>query len=99
MRVRLVSKRTASVTRTELEDLDTLCAGVVTRNGEQDACCKPATAVILETEDSTIWPACTYHAHRYGSGTVYAVTLTLAQMREAMANGCVSVEHDEVPQW
>lgn len=40
------------------------CHGLITRNGEQDACGKPPVA--RDFEDGCIWPACAYHAHRYG---------------------------------
>jgi hypothetical protein len=48
------------------------CHGIVTRDGEQDACHKPTVAIIdgRGTEAETYWPACTYHAHRYGDGRV-----------------------------
>lgn len=46
------------------------CHGIVTRDGWEDACGKPATSIIdgRGTEAETYWPACTYHAHRYGGG-------------------------------
>jgi len=51
---------------------DQHCHGIVTRDGEQDACHKPTVAIIdgRGTEAETYWPACTYHAHRYGGGRV-----------------------------
>ena len=44
------------------------CHGIVTRDGEQDACGKPPVALIdaRDLEDGCIWPACAYHANRYG---------------------------------
>jgi len=51
---------------------DQHCHGIVTRDFEQDACGKPVAAIIdgRGTEAETYWPACTYHAHRYGGGHV-----------------------------
>jgi hypothetical protein len=66
-----------AVTRSQIEVLDTLCAGIVTRQGEEDACCKDATTIVYDLEGANPWPACTWHAHRYGGA------LTLAQIREA----------------
>jgi len=46
------------------------CHGIVVRDGEQDACGKPAVAIIdgYGTEAEDYWPACAYHANRYGGG-------------------------------
>lgn len=44
------------------------CHGLVVRDGEEDACGKPPVALIdgRGTESETFWPACAYHANRYG---------------------------------
>ena len=76
----------------QIERLDTLCHGIVTRAGEEDACCKPATTVLYDAEDADVWPACTWHAHRYGGA------LTLAQIREALTAGATRFER-EVADW
>lgn len=78
-----------TVTRSELEALDHLCAGIVTRDGEQDACCKPATTVIYDAESGHVWPGCTWHAHRYGGA------VTLAVIRDAVTNGAAEFEWEE----
>lgn len=46
------------------------CHGLVIRDGIEDACGKPPVAIIdaRDTEDDCYWPACAYHAHRYGRG-------------------------------
>lgn len=47
------------------------CEGVITRAGIQDACGKPAVAVMESREASlaySYWGACAYHANRYGAG-------------------------------
>ena len=46
------------------------CHGLVIRDGIEDVCGKPPVAVIdgRGTEEGTYWPACAYHAHRYGHG-------------------------------
>lgn len=56
------------------------CHGVVTRDFEQDACGKPPVAIIdgRGTEAETFWPACAYHAHRYGGGRVVSIAVLLA---------------------
>lgn len=48
------------------------CHGLVTHDGEQDACGKPVTVIIdgRGTESEGYWPACTYHGNRYGGGRV-----------------------------
>jgi hypothetical protein len=58
------------------------CHGIVTVDGEQEPCNKPATAIIdgRSTEDETYWPACAYHAHRWGRGRV----VPLADLRTAL---------------
>lgn len=72
-----------AVAWSELASLDTLCAGIVTCDGIEDACCKPATAVVYDIESAQPWPACTWHAHRYGGA------ITLAEIRQAATTGCV----------
>lgn len=81
-----------TIVRSQIERLDTLCAGIVTRHGEQDACCKPATTILYDAESADIWPACTWHAHRNGGA------LTLAQIREALESGATRFER-EVADW
>lgn len=56
------------------------CHGIVTRDGEQDACGKPPVAVIdgRGTEDEGYWPACAYHANRYGRGKCVPLARLLA---------------------
>lgn len=46
------------------------CHGIVVHDGIMDACDKPAVAIIdgRDTEDEGYWPACAYHANRYGRG-------------------------------
>jgi hypothetical protein len=46
------------------------CHGIVYRDGDMDACGKPPVALIdaRDLEDGCIWPACAYHANRYGRG-------------------------------
>lgn len=45
------------------------CHGIVTRDGEMDACGKPPVAVVDDRDrDGSYWPACAYHANRYGRG-------------------------------
>jgi len=45
------------------------CHGLVVRDGVQDACGKPPVAVVDDrTEDGGYWPACAWHANRYGLG-------------------------------
>lgn len=75
-----------AVTRSQIERLDYLCAGIVTRDGEQDACCKPATTILYDAETADVWPACTWHAHRNGGA------LTLAQVRGALTTGATWFE-------
>lgn len=64
-----------TIVRSEIERVDTLCAGIVIRQGEMDACCKHATTIVYDREHASLWPACTWHANRYGGA------LTLAQIR------------------
>lgn len=78
-----------AVTRSELEHLDILCAGIVTRDFIEDACCKPATTVLYDTESADVWPACTWHANRYGGA------LTLKQLREAIRVGVTHFERED----
>lgn len=58
------------------------CHGIVTRDGEQDACGKPPVAIIdaRSAEDGCYWPACAWHAHRYGYGHV----VPLSDLRAAL---------------
>lgn len=77
-----------TVVRSQFERLDHLCAGIVTRGGEMEPCCKPATSIVYDAEGADIWPACTWHAHRYGGA------LTLAQVREAFTAGATSFERE-----
>ena len=58
------------------------CHGLVTRDGEEDACGKPPVAIIDATaaEAGCYWPACAYHANRYGRGHV----VPLARIVEAL---------------
>ena len=67
----------------EVQDVldDGLCHGIVTRDGIEDACCKDATTIIYDPESVTLWPACTWHANRYGGA------LSLATIRTALAEG------------
>lgn len=81
-----------TITRSQVQDIDTLCAGIITRGGGMDACCKPATTIVYDPEDASTWPACTWHAHRYGGA------LTLAQIREALTRGAAQIER-EVASW
>lgn len=85
-----MSEMQVMVVRSELESLDTLCHGIVTRGGEEDACSKPAAAVIWDRESASIWPACIWHANRFGGA------LTLGQVSEALRWGATSFER-EVP--
>jgi hypothetical protein len=56
------------------------CGGIVTRDGEQDACGKPTTCIVRDDEGRP-WAACVWHAHRYGTGHM----VTLAEIREELA--------------
>lgn len=58
------------------------CHGLVTRDGEQDACGKPPVAIIdaRDFEDGCYWPACAYHANRYGNGRC----VSLSELRAAL---------------
>ena len=76
------------VVRSQIERLDHLCAGIVYRQGDMDACCKPATTIVYDAEGADVWPACTWHAHRYGGA------LTLAQVREALTTGATRFERE-----
>lgn len=81
-----------AIVRSQIESLDTLCHGIVTRAGEQDACSKPATTILYDAESAHVWPACTWHAN-YNGGA-----LTLAQIREALTVGVTWFER-EVQEW
>ncbi|HET7327868.1 MAG TPA: hypothetical protein VFJ14_11360 [Nocardioidaceae bacterium] len=65
------------------------CHGIVTRNGEQDACGKPPVAVIDGSPwGEGYWPACAYHANRYGGGRcvpLSSLARMLADERERIA--------------
>jgi hypothetical protein len=76
------------ITRSEIADIDTLCEGIVIRGGEEQPCCKDATAIVYDAESTSLWPACTWHAHRYGGA------LTLAQIREALTAGGTRFERE-----
>lgn len=88
-RVRDTYAERVTIVRSQL-DVDTLCEGLVVRKGEEDACCKDATTIVYDAETASVWPACTWHAHRYGGA------LTLSQIREAMTTGATRFER-EVP--
>ena len=85
-----MTHETSTITRTELDALDTVCHGIVTRDGWIDACNKPAVAAVYSPEKAGIWPACTWHSHRYGTGLM----VTLAQQREARETGATVVTYD-----
>ena len=58
-----------------------VCHGVVTRDGHEDACGKPAVAVIGRSiAHGAPWAACGWHAHRYGQGRL----VTLATIAQAL---------------
>jgi hypothetical protein len=78
------------IVRSQIERLDTLCHGIVTRDGWEDACSKPATTVLYDAEGGDVWPACTWHANRNGGA------LTLAQIREALTTGATELEREVV---
>ena len=65
---------------------DGLCHGIVVRDGVEDACLKLATSVIdgRGTEDETYWPACAYHAHRWGRGRVVPLEDIMAASQAAL---------------
>lgn len=59
------------------------CHGIVTRDFKQDACGKPPVAIIDGAEwDEDYWPACAYHAHRYGRSKCVPLTEVLAAVAE-----------------
>lgn len=62
----------------------TTCHGIVYRDGEMDACGKPACVLIdaREHEDGCIWPACAYHAHQFGRGRTVPLTLIIAAIKD-----------------
>jgi hypothetical protein len=61
------------------------CHGLVTRDGEQDACGKPPVAIIdcRDFDDGYFWPACAYHANRYGRGRCVSLAVILASLPQA----------------
>jgi hypothetical protein len=62
------------------------CHGLVTRGGEQDACGKPPVTIIDAREyDGDFWPACAYHANRYGGPRCVSLAVMLAALREVAA--------------
>jgi hypothetical protein len=77
-----------TIVRSQIESLDTICHGIVVHQGEQGPCCKPATAIVYDAEGADVWPACTWHAHRYGGA------LTLSQVREALTTGATHIERE-----
>ncbi len=78
-----------TLTHSDLERVtDTLCHGIITRDSIEDACCKDATTVIYDAESASLWPACTWHAHRYGGA------LTLGQLTALRDEGSVSFERE-----
>lgn len=81
-----------TLTRSQLDRLDHLCSGIVTRDGIEEPCCKAATTIIYDPEGPDLWPACTWHAHRYGGA------LTLAQIKELREDGATHLER-EVSSW
>lgn len=77
-----------TLTHSQLDLVGNLCDGIVTRDGIEDACCKDATTILYDAESASLWPACTWHAHRYGGA------LTLAQIAALRDNGSVSFERE-----
>ena len=65
---------------------DDHCHGLVLRDGEQDACGKPPVAVIdgRGSEDVSFWPACAYHAHRYGGPSCVPLSVLLLSLRPSV---------------
>lgn len=61
------------------------CHGIVVRDGIEDACGKPPVAIIdgRGTEAETYWPACAYHANRYGRGKCVPLADLAALVTEA----------------
>ena len=59
------------------------CHGLVIRDGCEDACGKPPVAIIdaRDFEDGDFWPACAYHANRYGRGQCVPLALIDAALR------------------
>lgn len=78
-----------TIVRSQIDRLDTLCAGIVTRDYEMEPCCKDATAILYDAESADVWPACSWHANRY-----HGSALTLAQVREALTTGMTSFERE-----
>jgi hypothetical protein len=62
------------------EDRHPHCHALVTRGGDEDACGKPPVAVIDDrgTDADCYWPACAYHANRYGRGHVVSLVELLS---------------------
>lgn len=60
------------------------CHGLVVREGIEDACGKPPVAIVdgRGTEDETHWPACAYHANRYGGGRCVALVELVRTIEE-----------------
>jgi len=58
------------------------CHGLVVREGFEDACGKPPVSIIdgRGTEDESFWPACGYHAHRYGRGRLVPLAVIHASL-------------------
>lgn len=77
-----------TLTRSQLDQVGDLCDGIVTRGGIEDACCKDASTILYDAESAALWPACTWHAHRYGGA------LTLAQIATLRNHGTVSFERE-----
>lgn len=70
--------------RTAVEKADH-CHGIVTRQGDEDACGKPPVAMIDgRVGDEGYWPACAYHANRWGQ-VGYNRLVTLAEIVEALS--------------
>jgi len=59
------------------------CHGLVVRFGIEDACGKAPVAIVdgRGTEDEGFWPACAWHANRYGP--CVPIGYLLASMRGA----------------
>lgn len=59
------------------------CHGIVVRDGHEDACGKPPVAIVdgRATEDEGYWPACAWHANRYGPCVPLADLLAVVEPR------------------
>ena len=66
------------------------CPGIVTRDGIEEPCEKPTTCIIDDPEGGP-WAACTWHAHRYGTGHM----VTLATIRAAL-RAVLGADEDDV---